>query len=134
MLKKTITYHNYIDDSEITEDFFFHLNKEEIMEMQVTTVGGLAEMIKRIVASQDYPEIYKTFKNIVRKSFGVKSPDGKRFMKEDYNGRKLYKDFEETEAFSILVVELATDSKAATEFVNGIVPADMGKQMAAANA
>ena len=134
MLKKTITYTNYIDGSEITEDFYFNLNKAEIMKMQVTTVGGLAEHIKRIVAAQDYPTIYSTFENIVLMSYGVKSPDGKRFMKEDINGRKLYIDFKETEAFSNLVVELATDAKAASDFVNGIIPADMSKQIAAANA
>lgn len=133
MLKKIITYTNFNDGSEITEEFHFHLSQEELMEMQVTTVGGLAEQIRRIVASQDYPEIYKIFKNIVRKAYGVKSPDGKRFMKEDYNGRKLYKDFEETEAFSKLIVELATNDKAAAEFINGITPANMNKQIAAAN-
>lgn len=133
MLKKTITYTNYIDNSEITEDFYFNLNKAEIMKMQVTTVGGLAEHIKRIVAAQDYPTIYSTFENIVLMSYGVKSPDGKRFMKEDADGHKLCAEFKETEAFSNLVVELATDAKAASDFINGIVPPDMGKQIAAAN-
>ena len=132
MLKKTITYTNYIDGSTITEDFYFNLNKAEIMKMQVTMPGGLSEHLKRITAANDYPTIYNTFEDIVLKSFGVKSPDGKRFMKEDASGRKLYKDFMETEAFSILVVELATDAKAATDFVNGIIPADMSKQIAEA--
>jgi hypothetical protein len=102
------------------------------MKKQVTTVGGLAEMIKRIVAAQDYPAIYKVFEELVLESYGVKSPDGKRFMKVDDNGRPLYLDFKETEAFSILVMELATDDKAAAAFVNGVVPADMSKQIAAA--
>lgn len=132
MLKKTITYTNYIDNSEITEDFYFNLNKAEIMKMQVTMPGGLSEHLKRIVAAQDYPTIYETFEKIVLDSYGVKSPDGKRFMKEDANGRKLCLDFKETEAFSNLVVELATDSKAATDFINGIIPVDMNKQIEAA--
>lgn len=132
MLKKTITYTNYIDNSEITEDFYFNLNKAEIMKMQVTMPGGLSEHLKRIVAAQDYPTIYETFEQIVLEAYGVKSPDGKRFMKEDANGRKLYKDFKETEAFSNLVVELSTNTKSASEFVNGIIPADMSKQIAEA--
>ena len=132
MLKKTITYTNYIDGSEITEDFYFNLNKAEIMKMQVTMPGGLSEHLKRIVAAQDYPTIYETFEKIVLDAYGVKSPDGKRFMKVDANGRQLCMDFKETEAFSNLVVELATDSKAATDFVNGIIPADMSKQIEAA--
>lgn len=133
MLKKIIPYTNYIDGSEITEDFYFNLNKAEIMKMQVTMPGGLSEHLKRIVAAQDYPTIYETFEKIVLDAYGVKSPDGKRFMKNDpITGRKLCLDFKETEAFSNLVVELATDSKAATDFINGIIPADMSKQIEAA--
>ena len=132
MLKKTITYKDY-NDLERTEDHYFNLNKAEIMKMQVTTAGGLAEMLKKIVAAQDYPAIYKTFEEIVDLAYGVKSPDGKRFMKEDENGHPYYKEFKQTEAYSQLIMELATDSKAATDFVNGIVPADMSKQIAAAN-
>lgn len=133
MIKKTITYANYIDNSEITEDFYFNLNKAEIMKMQVTMPGGLSEHIKRIVAAQDYPTIYNTFETIVLDAYGVKSPDGKRFMKIDpVTGRKLCLDFKETEAFSNLVVELSTDTKAATDFINGIIPADMSKQIEAA--
>lgn len=131
MLKKTITYTDY-NGLERTEDHYFNLNKAEIMKMQVTTVGGLAEMLKKIVAAQDYPAIYNTFENIVDLAYGVKSPDGKRFMKEDETGRKYYVEFKQTEAYSQLIIELATDSKAAADFVNGIVPADVNKQVAEA--
>jgi hypothetical protein len=131
MLKKTITYTDY-NGLERTEDHYFNLNKAEIMKMQVTTAGGLAEMLKRIVAAQDYPAIYNTFENIVDLAYGVKSPDGKRFMKEDENGHKYYVEFKQTEAYSQLIMELATDTKAATDFVNGIVPADANKPIAEA--
>ena len=129
MLKKTITYEDY-NGTQRTEDFYFNLSKAEVMEMELSTTGGLAEMIKRVVASQDAPAIIKIFKDLILKAYGEKSPDGKRFMKEDENGRKLYKDFEQTEAYSILFTELATDDKAAAAFVNGIVPADISKQAA----
>ena len=132
MLKKTITYTDY-NGLERTEDHYFNLNKAEIMKMQVTTVGGLHEMLTRIIAAQDYPSIYKTFEGIVDLAYGVKSADGKRFMKEDENGHAYYKEFKQTEAYSQLIMELATDAKSATDFVNGIIPADMSKQVAAAN-
>ena len=61
MLKKTITYTDY-NGSERTEDFYFNLTKAEIMEMEMSTTGGLAEMIQRIVAAQDTPAIIKIFK------------------------------------------------------------------------
>lgn len=126
MLKKTITYNDY-NGLERTEDFYFNLSKAEVMEMEMSTAGGLAEMIQRIVAAQDAPAIIKIFKDLVLKAYGEKSADGKRFMKEDESGRPLYKNFEQTEAYSILFMELATDADAAAKFVNGIVPADVAE-------
>lgn len=117
MLKKTITYTNY-NGVECTEDFYFNLTKAEIMEMELSTSGGLAEMIQKIVAAQDAPAIIKIFKELVLKAYGEKSPDGKRFIKSE----EISKAFSQTEAYSILFMELATDADAASAFVNGIVP------------
>ncbi len=128
MLKKTITYADY-NGNERTEDFYFNLTKAEIMEMEMSTTGGLAEMITRIVAAQDQPAIIKIFKDLVLKAYGEKSADGKRFVKSD----EIAAGFSQTEAYSILFMELATDADAAAKFVNGIVPADMSKQLAAQN-
>lgn len=130
MLKKTITYSDY-NGVERTEDFYFNLSKAEILEMEMGTSGGLAEMIQRIVATQDAPAIIKIFKDLVLKAYGEKSPDGRRFLKTDENGNPLSRNFEQTEAYSILFMELATDAEAASKFVNGIVPGDISKQMAA---
>lgn len=117
MLKKTITYTDY-NGNERTEDFYFNLNKAEVMEMEMTTTGGLAEQIKKIVAAQDTPSIIKIFKNLVLKSYGEKTADGKRFIKNE----GLRTAFSETEAYSNLFMELASDANAATQFINGIVP------------
>lgn len=128
MLKKTITYVDY-NGEERKEDFYFNLSKAEVMEMELSTTGGLAEMIQRIVAAKDAPAIIKIFKDLVLKAYGEKSPDGKRFMKVDDNGKPLYIAFSQTEAYSQLFMELATDADAAAAFVNGIIPADMAKQI-----
>ena len=128
MLKKTITYTDY-NDVERKEDHYFNLTKAEIMEMELSITGGLAEMIQRIVAAQDQPAIMKIFKDLIRKSYGVKSADGKRFIKS----QEIWEEFEQTEAYSILFMELATNADAAAKFINGIVPADMAKQIAEAS-
>ena len=60
MLKKTITYTDY-NQVERTEDFYFNLTKAEVMEMEMSTSGGMAEMIQRIIAAQDSPAIIKIF-------------------------------------------------------------------------
>jgi hypothetical protein len=127
MLKKTITYTDY-NGVERKEDFYFNLTKAEIMEMELGTTGGLAERINRIVAAQDSTEIIKIFKDLVLKAYGEKSDDGKRFIKSE----ELRNGFAQTEAYSILFMELATDADAAANFVNGIVPADVSKQAALA--
>ena len=100
------------------------------MEMELSTSGGLAEMIKRIVAAQDQPAIIKIFKDLILKAYGEKSADGKRFIKSD----ELAIAFSQTEAYSQLFMELATDADAAAKFVNGIIPADAAKQAGALTA
>lgn len=122
MLKKRITYTDY-NGTNREEDFYFNLNKAEIMEMEMSTSGGLTEMITRIIETQDAPSIIKVFKEIIMKAYGEKSPDGKRFIKS----KELSEAFAQTEAYSELFMELASDSDAASKFVNGIIPADMLK-------
>lgn len=117
MLKKTITYTDY-NGTERTEDFYFNLTKAEILEMELSTEGGLQQMIEKIIAAQDMPALSKYFKQIILMSYGEKSPDGKRFIKND----KLREEFSQTEAFSQLYVDLATDDKIAADFINGIIP------------
>lgn len=117
MLKKTITYIDY-NDNERKEDFYFNLTQAEVIEMEMSTSGGLVEMINRIVAAQDAPAIISVFKKLILKAYGEKSPDGKRFIKSE----EISEAFSQTEAYSQLFTELATNAEAATEFVNGIIP------------
>lgn len=120
MLKKTVTYTDY-NGVERTEDFYFNLTKAEITEMELSTAGGFAEMLQKVVAAQDGPTIVKVFKDLVLKAYGEKSPDGKRFVKSE----DISTAFAQTEAYSQIFMELATDAKAASAFVTGIMPADM---------
>lgn len=124
MLKKTITYTDY-NGVERKEDHYFNLTKAELMEMELGTTGGYAEMIQRIVDAQDGPAILKVFKEIIFKAYGQKSADGKRFIKSE----ELSKEFSESEAYSELFMELITDAEAAAAFVNGIIPADAAEQL-----
>lgn len=120
MLKKTITYVDY-NGNERTEDFYFNLSEAEIMEMEMGTVGGLSEMIQNVVQTQDSPALIKIFKDLILRAYGQKSLDGKRFIKSD----NLRDEFAQTEAYSQLFMELATDDKAAAKFVNGIIPSKL---------
>lgn len=120
MLKKTITFTDY-NGVERTEDFYFNLNKAEVMEMEMGTTGGFAEMINGIIAAKDVPALISIFKEMILKAYGQKSPDGRRFIKS----KELSEEFSQTEAYVSLYMELATDDEAAANFVNGIMPHDL---------
>lgn len=123
MLKKAITYVDY-NGVERTEPFYFNLSKAELIEMEYSTVGTFTSMIQNIIDAQDEPELIKLFKSLILKSYGKKSADGRRFEKSE----EISKEFSETEAYVNLFMELARDSKAASEFVNGIIPADIDRE------
>lgn len=117
MLVKKIKYTDY-EGNEREEEFRFNLTKAELMELQLSTTGGLDKMIRKITQSQDGAKIIEYFKKIILMSYGVVSDDGKRFIKS----KELSEEFAQTEAYSELFMELASNEEAAVSFVNGIVP------------
>lgn len=120
MLKKTIAYTDY-NGVERKEDFYFHLTKPELIEMQFSTDGGLDEKIRKIFMAQDGRSIMNIFKELVLKAYGEKSDDGRRFIKS----KELSEAFAQTEAYTELYMELTSSDEAAAEFINGIIPADI---------
>ena len=117
MLKLSRTYIDFNNMSR-TEDFYFNLTEAEVTEMELSVDGGLVEMINRIPAAKDGKQIIALFKDIVLRAYGEKSADGRRFVKN----QEIRDAFAQTQAYSDLFMELATDAKKAAEFVNGIVP------------
>lgn len=111
---------------ERTNDYYFNLTKAEVMEMEMGTTGGYAEMLQQIIKAQDTPAIIKIFKELILKAYGVKSPDGLRFIKND----EVREEFSQTQAYSELFMKLALDADAASKFVNGIMPADLANDIA----
>ena len=129
MLKKIITYTDY-NGVERTEPFYFNLSKAELMEMELGVTGGMTEMLDKIISAKDAPSLMKTFKEMIMKAYGVKSDDGKRLIKSE----ELSIAFTQTEAYSVLFMELITDDKAAADFVNGIIPNEIQAEVAAQTA
>lgn len=122
MLKKTMTYTDF-NGHEATEDFYFHLSQGELAEMEISHHGdgGLGDFLKRIVDAKDGAAIVAEFKKIILMSIGRRSDDGRRFIKTD----EIRQDFQSSEAFSVLFIELVTDPEAAAKFINGIVPTSL---------
>jgi hypothetical protein len=120
MYKKTINYTDF-NGVDRKEDFYFNFMKAELVEMNMSTGGGLKSFIERITNTQDQIELVKLFKELVLKAYGVKSDDGKRFIKS----QELRDAFEQTNAYSELFMLLATNENEASKFINGIMPADV---------
>ncbi len=124
MLKKSITFDD-LDGNPVTEDFYFNLTKAEIAEMELGQEGGLAQHLKRIVKSRNQSEILATFKMIILKTVGRRSEDGRRFIKS----QAIQDDFAQTDAYSVLFMELVTNAAAATEFIRGVIPQALSEKV-----
>jgi hypothetical protein len=131
VLKKTITYEDFNGET-VSEDFFFHLSKAELVELEMSHTGGLSATLERIIAAQDNKALIKEFKSLILSSYGKRSEDGRRFIKN----QELRDEFESSEAYSVLFMELVTDTNAAIEFTQGMIPANLeedAKKLQAAN-
>ena len=124
MIKKTIKYVDY-DGNQREEEFRFNLSKAELTEMQLSATGGLSNLLTRLVQEKNAPEIIKILKEIILKSYGEKSDDGKYFRKSE----EISKAFSETEAYSEIFMSIASDPDAAIEFVQGILPAEIKEEL-----
>lgn len=128
MFTKTIKYTDY-EGNERTRECRFHLSKVDLIEMNFSAAGGMEKVIKRIIDTQDMQKMLEIFKDLILKSYGELSDDGNQFVRVR-NGRRLADDFAETAAYEALYMELVTDEKAATEFINGIIPQQLRNEMA----
>lgn len=115
MIKKTITYKTY-DGEEVTNDFYFNLNKAELLEWECSYSGGLSKTIEKMSAERDSTKLVPVVKDLVLKAYGEKSLDGKRFIKTP----EITAAFTQTEAYAELFMELATNADAAAEFIEGV--------------
>lgn len=117
MYKKRMAYDDF-DGNKREEDFYFNLTQKEVLDFEVSNEGGLEKTVKQIVDTQDREKLIKLFEKLIAISYGEKSLDGKRFVKSP----EVLDAFMQTQAYSDLFMELATNAESASEFVNGIIP------------
>lgn len=120
MLKKTIEYTDY-NGNKRTKECRFNISKVELMQMELSTKGGLSEELKRVTEANDAAKVIEFFKNLILKAYGEKSEDGDRFIKSE----AMSEAFSQTEAFDVLFMELITNADAAANFVKGVIPNDI---------
>lgn len=121
MIKKTIEFTDFNGVKQV-EDHYFNLTKSELFKMEVTAEGNsLQEYASKIVAANKGSEIMDLFDKVLAKAYGIRSEDGKRFMKSE----EIYKAFAESAAYDAFFFELVTDADKMAKFFNGVVPADV---------
>lgn len=121
---KTLKYKDF-DGNEREEDFYFHLSEAELIEMKFSEAGGLEKFIERIVKEKDQKKMIEIFKDILIKSYGVKSVDGREFVKNKEETDK----FVCSQAYNDLFMLFVTNDKEAAAFINGIMPSDIANKM-----
>lgn len=120
MITKQITYTDFNGDKQ-TDTFYFNLTKAEMIELNMSSEGGIEDTINGVIRSRNNAEIHQMFKRIIGKSYGEKSVDGRYFRKSP----EILAAFESTEAYSELIMEMFTDTSALSQFVIGLMPADL---------
>ena len=124
MFKKKVTYTDY-NGQERTEDFYFNLSRSELIMLESTTPGGYAAMLQRIIDSKDQRQLMNEFTNLIKMSYGVKSEDGKHFIKNE----EVVNDFLNSAAFDQMFLEFFTEENAASDFANGVLPSSMNNDI-----
>lgn len=130
MYAKKIKYTDF-NGEEREQTFYFNLTEAELMEMESSVDGGLSEYGKRIIECKNVPEIMDLFKKLILITYGEKSADGNRFIKEDPVRGKLSLEFMQTNAYSELYMEFLQNPDSAAEFFNNVIPAKLREDVAA---
>lgn len=117
MLEKKIKYTD-LRGHEREDTFMFHLNKSELLKLEMSVPGGFTAKINKMVDKEDAPEIVETFENFILSSYGEISEDGKSFIKN----KELTDRFKNSEAYSELFMELISNPESAKVFVSGVIP------------
>lgn len=121
MFKETVKYTDF-DGNQREEDLYFHLSPAEMTQLQYSVKGGLKAKLEEAMKLQDGSAMMEFFVQIVKKAYGRKSPDGRKFEKSE----EIYADFEQTNAYVELFMKLVTDEAFANRFISAVLP-DMSK-------
>ncbi len=129
MLKKTITYENF-DGAIETVDAYFNLTKTECIDLNLEyeDEGGLIGRIKKLMIEKADGQMPRKpavdfIKLLIDKSYGVRPKDNPSlFLKEDEDGRPLYKKFRQSAAYDAYVFALLSGDESLEEFATNVLP------------
>lgn len=106
--------------NEREEEFLFNMEPSELADWHFGQEGGMDKHIEKIMKAKDKPELIRLFRELVEKSYGKLTDDGKYFRKSP----EILAEFKSTRAYSEIYLALAGNAKIAGEFIKGVMPTD----------
>lgn len=116
MIKKEIRFTDFDGNNQV-EEAYFNLTEPEIVRLDAKFVGGLDAFTKNIDPVNRPEEVVDLFEDVLSSSYGVKSEDGRRFVKDPV----VVGQFLDSAAYSALFMELLSDAEAAAAFMEGVL-------------
>ena len=123
MIKKTMTYVDFNGET-VVEDLYFNLNALEYTRLTARNGGDLDKRIAELVEKDDTEGIIALMEDLLLSSYGVKSEDGRRFVKT----KQVREDFEYSQAYAELFVILLTNPEETKKFGQGIASSAQAQQ------
>lgn len=136
MIKKIAKYEDF-EGNQVTEELWFNLTQTELVTMSmdmpndITDTIGDVDNIDQEAASAKIVEklggkgVFEFIKDLLIKSYGIRTPDGKGFKKS----KEIADNFACSLAFDAIFMELISDDQAAANFVNGVIPTSVMNKM-----
>lgn len=120
MYKKELTFKDY-DGKQRTETLLFHLNEVELVDIEVDKgPKGMLGYLENIQKTENTAEAVRFIKDLLRKSYGIKSDDGRQFIKSD----AIWDDFSQTAAYPAMFALLVQSEVELEAFITGLPPAE----------
>lgn len=117
MFQYKSTYKDY-NGKQRTEVAYFHFSKQELIHLQASENGGMADRLQRIVDEEDNMKIVNEIREIVLLAYGKKSDDGSRFYKND----QIRADLEASPIFDEIYMKMFQDPDFSGKFIAGVLP------------
>lgn len=131
MLKQQVKYEDF-DGNTQTETLYFNLNRMELISFQKRYGSeNMENYINKLIEEKQIEPMYDLLNDFVLTAYGVKSEDGKRFIKND----QIREEFKQSLAYEALIEDFHDDSRKVLEnFIAGVTAHIRGLNTAAAGA
>lgn len=120
MVRREIKFTDFNGKSQ-TEVGYFNINKAELGKLQMRHNGTYLDYLKLLSERKKVEEMYNFVYELILDSYGEKDPEGRKFIKTP----EMRTDFEQSLAFSEMIVDLVSNPDDLANFVKGIMPPDL---------